>query len=106
MMRPPGRTPGRSGSTTRHRLLLGRQRELAHIDALLDRAGDGASAALLLHGEAGIGKSALLGHGCDRARELGFEVLRTRGFESETDIPFAGLLELLTPLLALRERIP
>jgi DNA-binding CsgD family transcriptional regulator len=33
-------------------------------------------------------------------------VLRTRGFESESDIPFAGLLELLTPLLALRDRIP
>jgi DNA-binding CsgD family transcriptional regulator len=87
-------------------LLLGRQRELAHIDDLLSGAKDGTSAALLLHGEPGIGKSALLRASLDRAAELDFGVLRTRGFESESDIPFAGLLELLTPLLPLRDRIP
>jgi len=87
-------------------LLLGRQREVAHIEELLTRAQDGTSAALLLHGEPGIGKSALLRATWDRAKELGFVVLRTRGFESESDIPFAGLLELLTPLLPLRDRIP
>jgi DNA-binding CsgD family transcriptional regulator len=87
-------------------LLLGRQRELAQIDDLLHRAGGGKSAALLLHGEAGIGKSALLRQARERGEELGFAVLRTRGFETESDIPFAGLLELLTPLLALRDRIP
>ncbi|MDX6704107.1 MAG: hypothetical protein QOF26_4333 [Baekduia sp.] len=87
-------------------LLLGRQREAAHIDDLLTRAQDGTSASLLLHGEPGIGKSALLRAATERAQELGLGVLRTRGFESESDIPFAGLLELLSPLLALRDRIP
>ncbi|HEU4974736.1 MAG TPA: LuxR family transcriptional regulator [Baekduia sp.] len=87
-------------------MLLGRQREIAQIEDLLRGAHDGASAALLLRGEPGIGKSALLRHAGERAAELGFGVLRTRGFESESDIPFAGLLELLAPLLSLRDRIP
>ncbi|HWH93517.1 MAG TPA: AAA family ATPase, partial [Baekduia sp.] len=87
-------------------MLLGRQRELAHIEGLLNGAKDGTSAALLLHGEPGIGKSALLRATLDQATERGFGILRTRGFESESDIPFAGLLELLTPLLPLRDKIP
>ena len=87
-------------------LLLGRQHELTHIDGLLTGAKDGTSAALLLHGEPGIGKSALLRAASEQAAELGFIVLRARGYESESDIPFAGLLELLTPLLALRDKIP
>ncbi len=87
-------------------LLLGRQQELTHIEGLLTGAKDGTSAALLLHGEPGIGKSALLRAASEQATELGFVVLRARGYESESDIPFAGLLELLTPLLALRDKIP
>ncbi|WCB92002.1 hypothetical protein DSM104299_00683 [Baekduia alba] len=93
-------------SPLRTTLLLGRQRELAHIEDLLTAAQDGTSAALLLRGEPGIGKSALLRATLDQATALGYGVLRTRGFESESDIPFAGLLELLTPLLPLRDRIP
>jgi DNA-binding CsgD family transcriptional regulator len=87
-------------------LLLGRQHELTHVEALLTAAKDGTSAALLLHGEPGIGKSALLRAAVQQAQELGFVVLRARGYESESDIPFAGLLELLTPLLPLRDKIP
>jgi DNA-binding CsgD family transcriptional regulator len=87
-------------------LLHGRQREIAHIDQLLEHAQDGSSSAVVLHGEPGIGKSALLREAAERGRERGFTVVQTRGFESETGIPFAGLLELLTPLLHLRERIP
>jgi len=87
-------------------LLLGRQHELTHIEGLLTGAKDGTSAALLLHGEPGIGKSALLRAATEQAAELGFVILRARGYESESDIPFAGLLELLTPLLALRDKIP
>jgi DNA-binding CsgD family transcriptional regulator len=87
-------------------LLLGRQHELTHIEGLLTGAEEGTSAALLLHGEPGIGKSALLRAACEQAEDLGFVVLRARGYESESDIPFAGLLELLTPLLSLRDKIP
>src|SRR4051795_12086286 len=106
MIGPAGRTPALPATLSIPDLLLGRQRELAHIEELLTAAKDGTSAALLLHGEAGIGKSALLRATLDQAGELGFGVLRTRGFESESDIPFAGLLELLTPLLPLRDKIP
>ncbi len=98
-----GRTPA---APTHTPLLLGRQHELTHIDGLLTGAKEGTSAALLLHGEPGIGKSALLRAAAQRATELDFVVLRARGYESESDIPFAGLLELLTPLLALRDKIP
>jgi DNA-binding CsgD family transcriptional regulator len=87
-------------------VLLGRQREIAHIEDLLNGATEGKSAAVLLHGEAGIGKSSLLKAALDAASARDLGVLRTRGYESESDIPFAGLLELLTPLLPLRDRIP
>jgi DNA-binding CsgD family transcriptional regulator len=87
-------------------VLLGRQREIAHIEDLLNGATEGTSAAVLLHGEAGIGKSSLLKAAIDAASARDLGVLRTRGYESESDIPFAGLLELLTPLLPLRDRIP
>src|SRR4051794_10218412 len=87
-------------------MLIGREREVAHIEGLLDAARRGESSALLVTGDAGIGKSALLGEAGERAQALGIRVLRTRGFESESDSPFAGLLELLTPLLELRDRIP
>src|SRR3954449_6847085 len=87
-------------------MLIGREREVAHIEGLLDAARRGESSALLVTGDAGIGKSALLGEAGERAQALGIRVLRTRGFESESDIAFAGLLELLTPLLGLRDRIP
>src|SRR4051812_266587 len=87
-------------------MLIGREREVAHIEGLLDAGRRGESSALLVTGDAGIGKSALLGEAGERAQALGIRVLRTRGFESESDIAFAGLLELLAPLLGLRDRIP
>ena len=57
------------------------------------------SRALVVHGDPGIGKTALLGHAVARARELGFRVVAARGMETESDIPFAGLSELLASLL-------
>src|SRR3954453_14735064 len=90
-------------------MLIGREREVAHIEGLLDAGRRGESSALLVTGDAGIGKSALLGEageGAPAPGGLGVRVLRPRGFESESDIAFAGLLELLTPLLGLRDRIP
>ncbi len=80
--------------------LVDREDERASIDAVLDQARAGASAALLLHGEAGIGKTALLRYAGERARARGMRVIRARGIETESDIPFAGLSELLAPLLA------
>ena len=61
------------------------------------RARTGSSAVLALVGEPGIGKTALLDHAAEAAD--GLQVLRARGIESEAEIPFASLLELLRPAL-------
>jgi DNA-binding CsgD family transcriptional regulator len=84
--------------------VLGRTRERSELEALLEAAREGRSSALVVHGEAGIGKSTLLDEAIAAAE--GFRVVRARGYESESDIPFAGLLDLLMPLLDLLARIP
>src|SRR4051794_7459527 len=84
--------------------LVGREAERARLQALLDGARAGRSGALLLHGEAGIGKTALLRWAIEAAD--GFQVLRAHGMESESDIPYAGLAELVSPLLALLDDLP
>ncbi len=84
--------------------VLGREPERQRLDSLLDEARDGRSAALVLSGEAGIGKSALLDDAVVRA--AGFRVLRARGFESESELAFSGLADLLRPVLGLLDSIP
>jgi DNA-binding CsgD family transcriptional regulator/tetratricopeptide (TPR) repeat protein len=81
--------------------LLGRDDELARIDALLASAAGGAGSLLLVEGPPGVGKTALLGAAADRA--AGVRCLWMHGVESETVLGHAGLLELLTPL---RHRLP
>lgn len=71
---------------------------------MLDMARSGASARLALTGEPGIGKTALLDHAAGAA--VGMQVLRARGIESEAQIPFASLLELLRPALVVIEKVP
>jgi DNA-binding CsgD family transcriptional regulator len=85
-------------------MLLGRGLELQKIDEALARARSGTSAILALVGEPGIGKSALLGYAAERAE--GMQLLRARGVESEAQIPFGSLLELIRPALLLLEKIP
>src|SRR3954470_18188698 len=87
-------------------MLLGRRRELDAIETLLSRARLNESTVLVLTGEVGIGKTALLERAAERARETGMRVLRARGIESEARVPFAALLELLRPALGALERIP
>jgi DNA-binding CsgD family transcriptional regulator len=77
--------------------LLGRERECAVIDALLDDARGGVSSALVVYGEAGIGKSALLGYAMEQAASM--TVLTITGVEAESDLAFAGLHGLLRPVL-------
>ncbi|MDW5597054.1 AAA family ATPase [Conexibacter stalactiti] len=86
--------------------LAGRERELARIDAVVERAAAGSSGALLVSGESGIGKSALLQAVGERAAARGATVLRARGWESEAEIPYAALLELLRPVLGMLDAIP
>lgn len=87
-----------------HGKLVGRQRECQRIDDLLERARRGSGEALLLHGEAGMGKSALLRYAESVAD--GMRVLRTSGYESESEIPFAGLADLLRPLTGHLDGLP
>src|SRR4051794_21391004 len=87
-------------------MLLGRGRERDAVDALLSRARLNESGILVVTGEVGIGKTALLDDAVERARNTGMRVLRARGVESEARVPFAALLELLRPALGSLERIP
>src|SRR5579872_246498 len=87
-------------------MLYGRDRESRTVDALLDDARDGRSGVLIVAGEPGIGKSALLEYAHDLAVKHGMRILKARGIRSEARIPFAGLLELLRPALACLPAIP
>jgi DNA-binding CsgD family transcriptional regulator len=88
----------------RPRPLAGRGAEGARLDRLLADARSGQSAVLVLRGEPGIGKTALLGHAAERAQ--GFQVVRAAGVESEMELPFAGLHQLCGPMLGGLERLP
>ena len=74
------------------------------IDRLLGDARSGRSGVLVLHGEPGVGKSVLLGHAVERSGDL--RVLQTTGVETEVDLAFAGLDQLVRPVLPLAERLP
>ena len=85
-------------------MLYGRDSERASIGALLDAARASRSGALVLRGEAGIGKSALLLDTRERAADM--HVLTARGVESEAELPFAGLHQLLRPVLNRIDDLP
>ncbi|MEY9846879.1 AAA family ATPase [Streptacidiphilus sp. MAP5-3] len=85
-------------------MLYGRGTEQAAIDELLRAARGRTSGALVLRGEPGIGKTALLEYARDAAE--GFTVLRTAGVEAESELPFAALQLLLAPALGGLESLP
>jgi len=80
-------------------VLLGRAGECATVDGLLGRARAGTSGVLLVAGEPGVGKSALLEYAVESASASGFQVIRASGAESEMELAFAGLQQLCAPLL-------
>ncbi|HEY6589560.1 MAG TPA: LuxR C-terminal-related transcriptional regulator [Actinomycetota bacterium] len=80
-------------------MLHGRRAECDALEGLLADARRSRSGALVVRGEAGVGKSALLGHAAARAH--GMAVLRASGLESEAELPFAALHQLLRPVLCL-----
>jgi len=84
----------------------GRDRELGVLASLVGRLGDAGGGALVSRGEPGIGKSALLATATARARDRGIRVLPAVGVQSEARLPFAGLHQLLRPVLPLAERLP
>ncbi|MFB4306635.1 AAA family ATPase [Actinomadura sp. GTD37] len=77
--------------------LFGRATECALLDEMIAAVRGGESRVLLLHGEPGVGKSALLEY-AQRAVD-GIRVLRAGGVESEMELPFAALHQLCAPLL-------
>jgi DNA-binding CsgD family transcriptional regulator/predicted ATPase len=85
-------------------MLLGRSRELTRLNDLLLAARQGHSAAVVISGEAGIGKSALAESIAGAAGDTA--ILRTRGIEAESAIPFAGLADLLRPVQHLLSELP
>src|SRR4051812_37884394 len=85
-------------------MLLGRDAECERIERLVARARGGESGVLVLRGEPGIGKTALLEHAAASAGAA--TVLRVRGVESEVEVAFGGLHELLRRVLDERERLP
>lgn len=85
-------------------MLYGRDEERDRIGALLEAARRSRSEVLLLRGEPGIGKTALLQDARDRAGDM--HVLTARGVESESQLTFAGLNQLLRPGLPLLDTLP
>ena len=85
-------------------MLLGRRGECRRIDALLSTARSGRGATLVVRGEPGIGKSALLDYAVRRASQA--IVLRARGTESDAEYAFAGLHDFLRPIDSLVEELP
>jgi DNA-binding CsgD family transcriptional regulator len=90
---------------TAPRLLLGRDRDLAELYALVDGIED-RGGSLVVRGEAGIGKSALLAAARERALDRGATVVSTAGSLSEAQLAFAGLHQLLLPLLGRLDLLP
>src|SRR5262245_22245315 len=85
-------------------MLRGRSSECARLDRVLADARVGQSAVLVLRGEAGIGKTALLRYATEAA--AGFQVVQIAGVESEMEWAYAGLHQLCTPLLEQLKVLP
>jgi DNA-binding CsgD family transcriptional regulator len=93
-IRPHRESPGPPGPAS----LVGRDAELAELARLIQMTADGGGGCVVIDGEAGIGKTALLRAAGNLAREAGYRVLTATGVEAEASLPFAGLHQLLRPL--------
>jgi DNA-binding CsgD family transcriptional regulator len=86
------------------RRLLGRQREIAVLERLLKLVREGHGAVLMVDGEPGVGKTALLRYASEAAQD--FRVVRTAGVEGEMELDYAALQQLCSPLLEYSDRLP
>jgi hypothetical protein len=96
------RDPGTRFSGSSAGVLHGREPELEVVEGLVDGVRD-RGAVLLVRGEPGIGKSALLAAATAKATDHGMQVLSAVGVQSEARLPFGGLHQLLRPILGLAE---
>jgi DNA-binding CsgD family transcriptional regulator len=85
-------------------VLIGREQELAQLSALVDAARHGSAGSVVVRGEPGMGKSALLDELVNASHQA--TVLRTSGLEAEAPLAFAALHRLLRPVMRLRETLP
>ena len=85
-------------------MLRDRRNECDELDRLLEAVRSGESRALLVRGEPGVGKTALLDYLVERSSHCRVE--RTAGVQSEMELPFAGLHQLCSPMLDRREELP
>src|ERR1700704_2687280 len=85
-------------------MLRGRRTECEALDRLIDSVRAGESRALVVRGEPGVGKTALLEYIVEQAS--GCRVVRAAGVQSEMELAFAGLHQLLAPMLDHLERLP
>lgn len=85
-------------------MLVGRDPERALLGALVDDARDGRAGTLVVRGDPGVGKTALLDALAADASDV--TLLRTQGLEVEAPLPFAALHRLLLPLARLRDQLP
>jgi AAA ATPase domain len=92
---PTARLPGTQ--------LLGRQREREVLDRLLEAARRGDGGVLVVRGEPGVGKTALLEWTIEEGGQ--FRVVRTVGVEGEMELPYAALQQLCSPMLDLSDRL-
>ncbi|WP_127504760.1 helix-turn-helix transcriptional regulator [Actinoplanes solisilvae] len=84
--------------------LTGRGEECALLDRLISAVGAGESRVLVVRGQAGVGKTALLDHVSTHA--TGCRVLRIVGVQAEMELPYAGLHQLLAPSIGVLQRLP
>src|SRR6478609_2382330 len=84
--------------------LRGRNAECQFLDAAVADALDGRSRAVVIRGEAGIGKSALLDHLTDQLD--GWHVARALGVEAEMELAYSGLHQICSPLMQGIDRLP
>jgi DNA-binding CsgD family transcriptional regulator len=85
-------------------VLRGRRSECQALDRLLEAVRAGRSGVLVVRGEAGIGKTALLEYAIESASDL--RIVRAVGVESEMELAFAGLHQLCAPMLDRFDRLP
>src|SRR5215207_8555943 len=85
-------------------MLHGRDAERSLVAGLLDAARHSQSSVLVVRGDPGVGKTALLEDARDQATEM--QVLTARGVESESELPFAAMHQLLGPVLGRLTEIP
>src|SRR5580692_612298 len=88
-----------------HAPIIGREAGLARLRGLMDQV-PLAGQVLLVTGEAGMGKTVLLADAVERARSAGVRVLSVTGRESESRLAFAGLHQLLRPVLSSAAGLP